>query len=171
MARLFWLTVMAAFAAALLAGASWAGAFLAGGTLLGSPPPEMGAQSTSFLWGGMPQLPDHPRVWRFTFTPTVIPGAPTVRIYVTPLGRVVARQAGLGAGLPTGAHASDTMEERGLAELAAADPETMYVAYGYRGYPGYGYVSPARHRVDAGVGVLLAVVKAKLGGAPYEHHA
>ena len=49
MARLFWLTVMAAFAAALLAGASWAGAFLAVGTLLGSPPPEMGTQSTSFL--------------------------------------------------------------------------------------------------------------------------
>src|SRR5207249_3741535 len=48
-----------------------------------------GTQSTSFLWGGMPQLPDHPRVWRFTFAPTVIPGAPTVRIYVTPLGRVV----------------------------------------------------------------------------------
>src|SRR2546421_8599828 len=79
MARLFWLTVMAAFAAALLAGASWAGAFMAVGTLLGSPPPEMGTQSTSFLWGGMPQLPDHPRVWRFTFTPTVIPGAPTDR--------------------------------------------------------------------------------------------
>src|SRR5438046_9660529 len=89
MARLFWLTVMAAFAAALLAGASWAGAFLAVGTLLGSPPPEMGTQSTSFLWGGMPQLPDHPRVWRFTFTPTVIPAAPPARTYVTRLGRGV----------------------------------------------------------------------------------
>ena len=89
MARLFWLTVMAAFAAALLAGASWAGAFIAVGTLLGAPPPEMGTQSTTFLWNGMPRLPDHPRVWQFTFAPTVIPGAPTVRIYVTPLGRVV----------------------------------------------------------------------------------
>jgi len=89
MARLFWLTVMAAFGAALLAGASWAGAFMAVGTLLGSPPPEMGTQSTTFLWEGMPQLPSHPRVWRFTFTPTVIPGAPTVRIYVSPLGQVV----------------------------------------------------------------------------------
>src|SRR5438132_10968278 len=92
MARLFWLTVMAAFAAALLAGASWAGAFLAVGTLLGSPPPEMGTQSTSFLWGGRPQLPDHPRAWRFTLTPTVLPGAPTVRIYVTPRGRAVATE-------------------------------------------------------------------------------
>src|SRR5207237_179895 len=37
MARLFWLTVMAAFGAALVAGASWAGAFMAVGTLLGPP--------------------------------------------------------------------------------------------------------------------------------------
>ncbi len=62
MARLFWLTGMAAFAAALLAGASWSAAFLAVGTLLGSPPPEMGTQSTTFLWHGMARLPEHPRV-------------------------------------------------------------------------------------------------------------
>jgi hypothetical protein len=89
MARLFWLTVMAAFGAALLAGASWAAAFLAVGTLLGSPPPEMGTQSTVLLWQGAPELWGHPRVWRFAFGPTRIPGAPTVRIYVTPLGRVL----------------------------------------------------------------------------------
>ena len=41
-------------------------------------------------WQGAPQLPGHPRVWRFAFGPTVIPGAPTVRIYVSPLGQVVA---------------------------------------------------------------------------------
>ena len=67
MARLFWLTVMAAFAAALLAGASWAAAFLAVGTLLGSPPPEMGTQTTTFVWRGMARLPGNPRVWCFTF--------------------------------------------------------------------------------------------------------
>ena len=89
MARLFWLTLMAAFAAALLLGASWAGAYTAVGMLLGSPPPEMGKQTTTFLWQGSPELPGHPRVWRFVFAPTRIPGAPTVRIYVTPLGRVV----------------------------------------------------------------------------------
>jgi len=90
MARLFWLTVMAAFVAALLAGASWAVALSAVGTLLGAPPPEMGNQSTTLLWQGAPQLAGHPRVWRFAFGPTVIPGAPTVRIYVSPFGRVVA---------------------------------------------------------------------------------
>jgi hypothetical protein len=88
MARLFWLTVMAAFVAALLAGASWAAALMAVGTLLGAPPPEMGTQSSTFLWQGAPRLAGHPRVWRFAFGPTVIPGAPTVRIYVTPLGQV-----------------------------------------------------------------------------------
>src|SRR2546427_405319 len=89
MARLFWLTVMAAFPPPPLARAPWARALMAVGTLLRSPPPEMGAKPPSFLWGGMPQLPAHPRVWRFTFPPPVTPGAPAVRIYVTPLGRVV----------------------------------------------------------------------------------
>ena len=89
MARLFWMTLVAGFFAALLAGASWAGAYTAVGTLLGSPPPEMGRQTTTFLWHGMPQRAGHPRVWRFAFGPTRIPGAPTVVIYVTPLGRLV----------------------------------------------------------------------------------
>jgi hypothetical protein len=89
MARLFWLTLMAAFGAALLAGASWAGAYTAVGMLLGAPPPEMGTQSTTFLWDGAPELTGHPRVWRFAFGPTVIPGAPSVRIYVTPFGHVL----------------------------------------------------------------------------------
>src|SRR5207245_720316 len=80
MARLFWLTVMAAFVAALLLGASWAVAYSTVADVLGSPPPEMGRQSTTLLWQGAPELPGHPRVWRFAFGPTRIPGAPTVRV-------------------------------------------------------------------------------------------
>ena len=76
---------------------------------------------------------------------------------------VVARQAGLGDGFPLDALAIDTMEETELAELVPADPDTMYVAYGYKGYPGYGYVFPKRHHVDAGVGFLLSFFK---GGSP-----
>src|SRR5712691_2406692 len=89
MARLFWWTLIAAFGAALLLGASWAAAFFVVGNLLGAPPPELGKQSTDLLWQGAPELPGHPRVWRFAFGPTLIPGAPTVRIYVTPLGHLV----------------------------------------------------------------------------------
>ena len=84
---------------------------------------------------------------------------------------VVARQAGLGDGFSLGALAIDTMEETDLAELAPADPDTIYVAYGYKGYPGYGYVFPKRDCVDAGVGFLLSFFKRELGGAPYAHHA
>src|SRR5439155_288388 len=51
------------------------------------------------------------------------------------------------------------------------DPDTMYVAYGYKGYPGYGYVFPKRRHVDAGVGFLLSFFKERLDGPPYEHHA
>jgi hypothetical protein len=89
MARLFWMTLVAAFVGALLLGASWAAAFYTVGNLLGAPPPEMGTQSTALLWQGAPELPGHPRVWRFAFGPTRIPGAPTVRIYITPFGDLV----------------------------------------------------------------------------------
>jgi hypothetical protein len=94
MARLFWLVIMFACAAALAAGVSWITASVAVNSLLGSPPPEMGSQSTSFLWDGLPQLPGHPLVWRFAFGPTQIPGAPSVRIYVNPLGRIVETEPG-----------------------------------------------------------------------------
>ena len=89
MGRLFRLTLMLAFVGALVVGASWALAYNSVGTLLGSPPPQMGSQTTTFLWDGLPQVEGHPRVWSFAFSPTRIPGARNVRIYVAPLGRVV----------------------------------------------------------------------------------
>src|SRR5256885_14542291 len=94
MARLFWLTLIAAFAAALLAGASWAAALFAVGTLLGSPPPEMGTQSTVLLWQGAAELGGDPRVLRFAFGAARLPGAPTVRVYVTAVGGGVEVQPG-----------------------------------------------------------------------------
>lgn len=84
---------------------------------------------------------------------------------------VVARAAGLSRGFSDETLALDTTEETDLAELSVADPDTMYVAYGYKGWPGYAYVFPKRGCVDAGVGVLLAFYKRELGGAPYAHHA
>jgi flavin-dependent dehydrogenase len=67
--------------------------------------------------------------------------------------------------------AIDTMEETPLAELSMAEPDTMFVAYGYRGWPGYGYVFPKHDCVDFGVGFLVPFFKRSLGGPPYEHHA
>jgi geranylgeranyl reductase family protein len=83
---------------------------------------------------------------------------------------IVARAAGLGRGSAEGGLAIDTMEETELAELSPVDSDTMYVAYGYKGWPGYGYVFPKTAHVDAGVGFLLSFFKRELGGSPYEHH-
>jgi len=83
---------------------------------------------------------------------------------------VVARAARLSDGFGDDTLAIDTMEETPLDELTVTDPEAMYVAYGYKGYAGYGYVFPKRHHVDAGVGFLLSFFKSRLDGTPYEHH-
>ena len=92
MARLFWLIMILAFFGALAIGASWAAAYSSVGTLLGAPPPRMGTQSTTLLWRRLPKLREHPAVWRFVFSPTAIPGASTVRIYVGPWGRIVSTE-------------------------------------------------------------------------------
>ncbi len=84
---------------------------------------------------------------------------------------VVARAAGLTTGFADAVLAIDTMEETPLAELAMTEPDTMYVAYGYKGWPGYGYVFPKRDCVDFGVGFLLPFFKRALSGPPYAHHA
>ena len=88
MASLIRFILILAVVAALVAGASWGIALHRVDVLLGDPPPRMGAQATTFLWDGMPQVEGHPKVWSFAFTPTAIPGARDVRIYVTPLGQV-----------------------------------------------------------------------------------
>lgn len=84
---------------------------------------------------------------------------------------VVARAAGLTPGFADDALAIDTMEETPLDELSMADPQTMYVAYGYKGRPGYGYVFPKADCVDFGVGYMLPFYKRALAGPPYPHHA
>lgn len=89
MASLIRLILILALGAALVAGASWGLALHRVDVLLGDPPPEMGTQTTTFLWDGMPQVEGHPKVWSFAFSPTRIPDTRNVRIYVSPLGRVV----------------------------------------------------------------------------------
>jgi geranylgeranyl reductase family protein len=83
---------------------------------------------------------------------------------------LVARAAGLTRGFPDDVLALDTMEETEVAALAPGDPDTMYVAYGYKGWPGYGYVFPKGRHIDAGVGFLIPFFKRVLGGAPYAQH-
>lgn len=89
MARLLWYMVIAAFLGALLTGASYAAAYSTVGRLLGAPPPKMGEQTVELLWKGAPDAPGHPRAWRFTFGPTMIPGAKHVKIWVDPMGKLL----------------------------------------------------------------------------------
>jgi hypothetical protein len=89
LARLFWYLLIATFVALLVTGASWAIAYNSVGGLLGSPPPEMGTHNTTIQWHGLSRLREDPPVWRFAFAPTRIPGAPAVRIYVNPWGKIV----------------------------------------------------------------------------------
>jgi hypothetical protein len=81
--------VMLGVAAGVATGISWIGAYVAVGKLLGSPPPEMGAQKTTLHWKGMPHYPGHPRAWEFDYGPTRIPGAERVEIYVSPKGDII----------------------------------------------------------------------------------
>jgi geranylgeranyl reductase family protein len=78
----------------------------------------------------------------------------------------VARRLGLRSAWPAEVVALDMMEETPNATLAAADPSTMWVSYGYGG-EGYAYVFPKRHHVNAGVGYLLSYYKDTIGEAPY----
>ena len=89
MRRLIWILLPCVLGAALVVGGSWAFAYSRVATLLGSPPPNMGSRSTTFLWHGARQVRGHPRVWSFVFGPTRIAGAPSVRVFVTPTGSVV----------------------------------------------------------------------------------
>jgi hypothetical protein len=81
MAGLVRFIVVCALCAAVIAGVSWGVALHRVDVLLGDPPPRMGTQKTTFSWDT--------KMWLFAFGPTKIPGAQNVRIYVTPVGRVV----------------------------------------------------------------------------------
>ena len=89
MAGLVRFIIILAVGVAIAVGVSWALAYNRVANLLGDPPPQMGTQTTTFLWDGMLQVEGHPRVWSFAYAPTLIPGARSVRIYVSPLGQVV----------------------------------------------------------------------------------
>lgn len=87
--RLFFRAVMVAAAVGLLVPISWAIASNTVAGVLGSPPPEMGDQQTTFLWDGAAQVKGRPKAWRFTYVRTHIPATPTVRFYVSPLGKLL----------------------------------------------------------------------------------
>ena len=81
---------------------------------------------------------------------------------------VIARRLGLNPRWPPARLALDMMEETPVSSLAAAEPETMAVFYGYRGAHGYAYIFPKREHVNVGIGYLLPYFKAQIGLTPYD---
>ena len=92
MTKIFIRLCMVAAVLAAVYGASWFAATRAVSDVLGEPPPKMGNQSTTFLWKGAATLRGHPRAWRFVYDHTFVPGAPNVRIYVSPFGRLLSAE-------------------------------------------------------------------------------
>lgn len=94
---------------------------------------------------------------------------------------IVARRLGLNPGWPAGRVAVDMMEETPN-DILAADPSTLWVAYGYLPHRGdmrragasapvprgYAYVFPKRGHVNVGIGYLLDHFRADVHARPYD---
>jgi hypothetical protein len=78
-----------AVAVAIAVGVSWALASNAVSDVLGEPPPQMGRSHVTLQWRGAPGLKDHARAWLFAYQGTRVPGAPNVRIHVSPMGKLL----------------------------------------------------------------------------------
>jgi geranylgeranyl reductase family protein len=81
---------------------------------------------------------------------------------------VVARRLGLNRGWPPAAIALDMMEETPFESLSCADPDCLWVAYGYKKSQGYAYVFPKRTHVNVGIGYILQHYRTEIGEAPYD---
>ena len=92
MNRLIWWLLILAFLGSLCLAGSFAAAHVAVGRTLGDPPPDMGTSNIDLAWKGAPKLRGHPRAWVFRYRDTSIPGAPTVRIYVSLTGKLLATE-------------------------------------------------------------------------------
>lgn len=81
---------------------------------------------------------------------------------------VIARRLGIRAGWRASAVALDMMEETPVEALACADPDLLWVAYGYGNRHGYAYVFPKLRHVNVGVGFVLDHYRAHIAEPPYE---
>ena len=60
------------------------------------------------------------------------------------------------------------MEETPFESLTCADPDLLWVAYGYRNTHGYAYIFPKRSHVNVGVGFVLDDYRTRVAEPPYE---
>ncbi len=95
------------FISVLLAGGSYAVARFKVGRLVGPQPPLTG-RTVEFAYRGVEDLPGKPRLWVVTYRTSRLPGVRSVRIYVSPTGKLVAtRPADLEARLEAWAESQE----------------------------------------------------------------
>jgi geranylgeranyl reductase family protein len=81
---------------------------------------------------------------------------------------VVAKRLGLNRRWPANAVALDMMEETPVDGLMCGDPDSLWVAYGYKNSHGYAYVFPKRRHVNVGIGYILDHYRRAIGSPPYD---
>ncbi len=89
MKRLIKLIFALAAIGPVLTGMSHVGAGIRAGTILGSHAP-VGNRQIKFDYEGARDLPGRPKAWVDTSRSSQLPGAPTVQVFVSPMGRVLA---------------------------------------------------------------------------------
>ncbi len=89
MKRLIKLIFVLALVGAALAGMSYAGAGIKAASFVGTKAP-VGNRQIKFAYEGVRDLPGRPKAWVVTYRSSRLPGAPTVQIIVSPMGRVLA---------------------------------------------------------------------------------
>ncbi len=89
MKRLIKLIFFLALVGAALAGMSYAGAGIRAASFVG-PKAPVGNRQIKFDYEGVRGLPGRPKAWVVTYRSSQLPGAPTVQIIVSPMGRVLA---------------------------------------------------------------------------------
>jgi geranylgeranyl reductase family protein len=81
---------------------------------------------------------------------------------------VVAKRVGINPRWPPASVALDMMEETPFETLSCADPDSLWVAYGYKKSQGYAYVFPKDRHVNVGIGYVLEHYRSVIGTRPYD---
>jgi len=81
--RFIKLLFMMAFLGGLLYAGSYAGARVKTGQYLGSPLPDMGVRTSTPAFGGIPDLPAHPKGWIFTYSSVPVNGNRPAKVFVS----------------------------------------------------------------------------------------
>lgn len=72
--------------------ASYAGAFARAGSIVGPSGRALGTRQVTLAYRGVERLPNKPIAWVFTYGPTDLPGVRQARIYISPLGQILATE-------------------------------------------------------------------------------